>query len=156
MVTKMDIISELTDSDDKNACGLADRIVSESLTSDIWYKYFDDFASLLSHPKSYVRNRALNILSANAEWDYYNRFDAILSDYLTHITDEKPITSRICIKALIKVGLAKPRYIPEILSSIKGADLSRYKDTMRPLIERDILKTEEILKEKLRSSSNQN
>ena len=94
-----------------------------------------------------VRNRALYILAANAKWDDDNRFDAILSEYLSHITDEKPITVRQCIKALAQVGMAKPQNIPRILSSFHGADLSKYKDSMRPLIEKDMEETERLLTE---------
>lgn len=53
------IIAKLTSKDDKYACAIAAKIISESQETDAWYEYFDDFASLLDHPKSYVRNRAL-------------------------------------------------------------------------------------------------
>ena len=139
------IIEKLTAKDDRYACALADKIISESQDTDEWYEYFDDFASLLDHPKSLVRNRAMHILAANAQWDEENRFDAILSDFLTHITDEKPITARQCVKALAQVGMAKPQYIPTILSAFQDADLSKYKDSMRPLIEKDMAETERIL-----------
>ena len=142
---KENIIAKLTAKDDKYACALADKIIEESQETDKWYEYFDDFATLLNHPKSLVRNRALYILAANAQWDEENRFDLIMSDFLTHITDEKPITARQCIKALTQIGLAKPQYIPVILSSLRSADLSKYKDSMRPLIERDINETEKRL-----------
>ena len=142
-----EIIAKLTTKGDKYACAIADKIISESHDTDEWYEYFDSFASLLNHPKSLVRNRALNILAANAQWDDENRFDTILDDYLTHITDEKPITARQCIKALRQIGEAKPQYIPRILSCFHGADLSKYKDSMRPLIERDMEETERVLTE---------
>ena len=142
---KENIIKNLTAKDDKFACAFADKIILESKETDEWYEYFDDFASLLDHPKSLVRNRVLYILAANAQWDEENRFDAILSDFLTHITDEKPITARQCVKALAQVGLAKPQYIPRILSRLKSADLSEYKDSMRPLIEKDIAEAVQIL-----------
>ena len=142
---KENIVAKLTAKDDKYACALADKIVSESQETDEWYEYFDDFASLLNHPKSLVRNRVLYILAANAQWDEENRFDFIISDFLMHITDEKPITARQCVKALAQVGLAKPQYIPMILSALCGADLSKYKDSMRPLIEKDIVETKMIL-----------
>lgn len=140
-----DIITKLTLKNDKFACAFADKIISESQETDAWYPYFDDFASLLDHPKSLVRNRVLYILAVNAQWDDENRFDAILPDYLAHITDEKPITARQCIKALAQIGLAKPQYIPKILSGLQNADLSKYKDSMRPLIEKDIAQTEQCL-----------
>jgi len=142
---KETIAARLTAKDDKYACALADKIISESQETDKWYEYFDDFSSLLDHPKSFVRNRAITILAANAQWDEENRFDLILSDFLTHVTDEKPITARQCVKALAQVGLAKPKFIPRILSYLRDADLSKYKDSMRPLIEKDMAETEKIL-----------
>ena len=139
------IIAKLTAKDDRYACAFADQIITESQQTDAWYEYFDDFASLLDYPKSLVRNRVLYILAANAQWDEENRFDSILPDFLAHITDEKPITARQCIKALAQVGQAKPQYIPRILSCLRDADLSKYKDSMRPLIEKDIAQTEKAL-----------
>ena len=88
---------------------------------------------------------AITILAANAQWDEKDRFDEILTEFLTHVTDEKPITARKCIKSLIQVGQAKPQYISVILARLQEADLSKYKDSMRPLIEKDIAETEKIL-----------
>ena len=138
-------ITMLTSKDDKAACAYAEKIISESRESDAWYDCFDEFVSLLNHPKSLVRNRALNILAANAKWDDESRFDDILPVFLSHITDEKPIAARQCVKALAEVGRAKPKLIPEILSALQSADLSQYKDSMRPLIEKDIRETIERL-----------
>lgn len=59
--------------------------------------------------------------------------------------DEKPITARQSIKALAEVGQTKQQYIPRILSCLQSADLGQYKDSMRPLIEKDIAETETIL-----------
>ena len=140
-----EIIFKLTAKDDKFACAIADQIIAESRETDAWYEYFDAFSSLLDHPKSLVRNRALTILAANAQWDDENRFDFIIENYLSHITDEKPITARQCIKALAQIGQAKPQYVPMILASLRSADLSKYKDSMRPLIEKDIQSTMEAL-----------
>ena len=145
IVMKENVTARLTVKDDKYACAFADKVILESQETDAWYEYFDEFASLLNHPKSLVRNRILYILAANAQWDEENRFDAIISDFLAHITDEKPITARQCIKALAQVGLAKPQYVPLLLSHLQSADLSKYKDSMRPLIEKDIAETERIL-----------
>ena len=140
-----EIISMLTAKDDKYVCAIAEKIISESQDTDEWYEYFNTFASLLNHPKSFVRNRVLHILAANAQWDDENRFDAIFDDYLAHVTDEKPITARQCIKALTQVGKAKPQYIPRIIGCFRCADLSKYKDSMRPLIEQDMDETEKSL-----------
>ena len=124
-----EIIFQLTAKDDRYACALADKIIAESRETDEWYEYFEAFASLLNHPKSLVRNRALCILAANARWDAQDRFDAIFDAYLAHVTDEKPITARQCIKALSQIGLAKPQYIPKIKACLHSADLSKYRAT---------------------------
>ena len=126
-------------------CASNSRKISESRGTDAWYPYLDCFAALLGHPKSLVRNRALYILAANVRWDTENRFDGILEEYLSHITDDKPITARQCIKALVQIGQAKPRYIPRILEALRSADTSKYRDSMRPLIEKDIRETAEAL-----------
>ena len=132
------LIANLTAKDNKYACAYADRIVSESQETDKWYAYFDDFATLLEHPNSLVRNRALCILAANIQWDEEERFQGILSAFLSHITDEKPITARQCVKALVQIGLTKPQYVVTILSALRKADLSKYKESMAPLIKKDM------------------
>ena len=140
------ILAALTARNDAAACAFTKRILSESRADDRWYEYFDDVAALLGHPKSLVRNRALHILAENARWDEAHRFDAILLAYLAHVTDEKPITARQCIQCLAQIGQAQPQYIPAILTALKNADLSPYRDSMRPLLEKDIAKTVAALK----------
>ena len=134
-------IASLTAQNDQYAYTITDEIIAESRETDKWYEYFDELAALLNHPKSLVRNRALHILAANVQWDDENHFDRILPDFLSHITDEKPITARQCIQSLAVIGTEKRKYIPEILFHLKSADLSKYKDSMRPLIEKDIAAT---------------
>ncbi len=150
---KKDVSAKLTSKDDRYACAYCERILSESRETDEWYGCFDEFAALLNHRKSLVRNRALNLLAANARWDEENRFDGIMPEYLSNVTDEKPVTARQCIKALSEVGQAKPRLIPEILSSLSGTDFSQYKDSMRPLLKKDIQETVDRLSDKDRKNA---
>ncbi|MGN0982902.1 MAG: SufBD protein [Candidatus Limivicinus sp.] len=142
---KEQILADLTAKNDRVAWALTEKIVSESQETDQWYDCFDDFASLLSHPKALVRNRGFSLLAANVQWDDENRFDAHIAEFLSHITDEKPISARQCIQALAQIGQAKPRYIPLILTALHNADLSKYKDSMRPLIEKDMAEVERLL-----------
>ncbi len=142
------MLAALTGKNDKYACELTEKIIKESRESEEWYDYFQDFVPLLRHPKSLVRNRALTILASNAQWDTENRFDQLLPEYLSHITDEKPITARVCIQTLPELAQAKPQYIPVILRTLEEAELSKYKDSMRPLIEKDIQEVKRILSAK--------
>lgn len=132
-------IARLTGKDAKDAYALSLQITAESRTSDAWYPHFDQFAELLRHKNSLVRNRAISILSANARWDREGKFDGLLHEFLSHVTDAKPITARQCIAALPEIAEAKPELIPEIQSALQQADLSGYPDSMQPLVLKDIV-----------------
>ena len=93
----------------------------------------------MPHKNSLVRNRAISILAANARWDREGKFNALLDDFLSHVTDVKPITARQCVAALPEIAEAKTELIPRIRAALEQADLSRYSDSMQPLILKDIM-----------------
>ena len=132
-------IIRLTGKDAKDAYAFTQQIVEESRASGAWYPCFDHFTKLLRHKNSLVRNRAIAILAANARWDKEGKFDALLDEFLSHVTDVKPITARQCVVALPEVAEAKPELIPRIQAALKQADLSGYPDSMQPLILKDIV-----------------
>ena len=132
-------IARLTSKDVKDAYAFTQQIVEESRVSDAWYSCFDRFAELLRHKNSLVRNRAIAILAANAHWDEEGKFDALLEEFLSHVTDVKPITARQCVAALPEVAETKPELIPRIRTALEQADLSGYPDSMQPLILKDIV-----------------
>lgn len=131
-------IARLTGKDAKDAYAFAQQITAESRDTDTWYPYFDQFAELLRHKNSLVRNRAISILTANARWDTAGKFDTLLDEFLSHVTDAKPITARQCIATLPELAAAKPEFIPKIQSALQQADLSGYPDSMQPLVLKDI------------------
>ena len=132
-------IACLTGKDAKAAYALAQQITEESRVSDTWYSHFDEFAALLSHKNSLVRNRAVSILAANARWDGEGKFDALLDEFLSHVTDVKPITARQCVAALPDIAEAKPELASRIRAALEQADLSGYPDSMQPLVLKDIV-----------------
>ena len=134
-----DYIARLTGKDAKDAYAFAQQITTESRESGVWYPYFDSFAALLRHKNALVRNRAISILAANARWDKKgSKFDTLLDDFLSHVTDEKPITARQCAAVLPEIAEAKPELIPRIRAALEQADLSSYSDSMQPLVLKDI------------------
>ncbi|MPM43003.1 hypothetical protein SDC9_89675 [bioreactor metagenome] len=139
MADHEELFARLIDKDAKSACAYADKLAAESRESDHFYPYLDDFAALLNHKNSLVRNRAISILAANARWDSENRYDALIDEFLSHVTDEKPITARQCIQALPEIGLVKPNLILQIRAALENADLTGYRDSMQPLILKDIV-----------------
>lgn len=132
-------IACLTGKDAKATYALAQQITAESRASDVWYPHFNNFAALLRHKNSLVRNRAISILAANARWDKDGKFDLLLDEFLSHVTDVKPITARQCVAALPEIAEAKPNLILRIRAALEQADLSGYPDSMQPLILKDIV-----------------
>lgn len=54
------------------------------------------------------------------------------------LDDEKPIVVRKCLEALIEIVQNSPEVIEETKKSVQKINISRYKDTMAPLIKKDI------------------
>lgn len=134
-----DCIARLTGKNAKDAYAFAQQITAESRVSDVWYPHFNDFSILLRHKNSLVRNRAISILAANARWDQEGKFDTLLDEFLSRVTDIKPITARQCVAALPEIAEAKPELIPRIRETLEQADLSGYPDSMRTLVLKDIM-----------------
>ena len=142
-------IARLTAKNARDAYAFTQQITEESRASDAWYPHFDEFAALLPHKNSLVRNRAISILAANARWDRERseerrvgkecEFDLLLDEFLSHVTDVKPITARQCVAALPEIAEAKPELIPRIRAVLERADLSGYPDSMQPLVLKDIV-----------------
>lgn len=131
------IISDLTCRDDKTACALMMDIERESLSSDMYYFMFDSFLALVSSAKSYERVRGFRLCCAQARWDADGRLEASLPVLLALLGDPKPTVVRQCLASLGHVVQCKPGLASAIASAVKAMDSCSYKDSMRPLIEKD-------------------
>jgi len=138
MVSVLELITGLEDKKNTFACGCMKQLEEESAISDSVYEYMDKFISMLNDENSYVRNRALTLISANSKWDKKNKINNNILIILDHISDEKPITSRTCIKGLPYIAENKPELSETICEVLEKADTLRYADSMRGLVERDI------------------
>ncbi len=112
----------------------------ESEHTDHVYPFLDTMIDMLDSSQSYIRTRALILIACNAKWDRENKIDKIIDQYLDHITDEKPITARQCIKQLPMLARYKPELKETILFVLHSADVDRYDESMQTLIIKDIQK----------------
>lgn len=109
-----------------------------SAESSCLYPHMEKFLAMVSSGNSYVRTRGLALIVHNAKWDVDGKIDGIIDEHLEHITDEKPICARQCIKLLPLLAEAKAALAPKIVSSLRDANIARYPDSMRPLVQKDI------------------
>ncbi|WP_312651610.1 SufBD protein [Aminipila sp.] len=133
-----ELVHGLRDKNAKNACQCLKQLGSESENTDAVYAYFDYFAEMLDDINSYIRTRGILLIAANAKWDKDYKIDEVIDVYLKHIIDDKPITSRQCIKALPVIATYKPDLINVICEALRKANPHIYKSSMQPLVSKDI------------------
>lgn len=133
-----ELIDLLGSRDNSQAYQALKMLQGMSMESDRVYPYMDKFVEMIDDDNSYVRTRGLALIACNAKWDVAGKIDCSINLYLEHILDEKPICARQCIKLLPLIAEAKPQLAPEIVSTLRHADVIRYAGSMRPLVQKDV------------------
>lgn len=106
--------------------------------SEMLYEYFDDIKKMLLDEKSHIRMRGFRIICKLSKWDRDNKINNAIESLLNVLDDEKPTIVRQCLASLNSLLLYKPDLSNKIESKLKNMDLSKYKDSMKPLIQKDI------------------
>ena len=138
-----ELIQNLYNSDNKIAYNTLKELAKLSEQNNDVYKYFDTFVEMLDNENSYIRTRGIILISNNARWDCDNKINKIIDKFLLHIEDDKPITSRQCIKSLENIIKYKKELIPIVKEKLLAINYLKYEDSMQSLIFKDV---EEILK----------
>lgn len=132
-------IELLLNKDNNIACNAMEEIKEESKNSPQYYTAINVFIDMLNNNNSYIRNRGLILIAANAKWDIDNIIDEIIDVYLKHITDDKPITARVCINCLPELAQYKPDLKGLIIRALENADITKYAESMAGLVHKDIV-----------------
>lgn len=144
----MDIISGLQSKNNEEAYQLLLMLEEESAASDSLYGSFEDFLGLLGSGSAFVRTRGFRLACAQARWDAEDKLEAHLALLLAALDDEKPTAVRQRLGALCGVVRYKPQLGRRIAEKLDTLDLSKYKDSMRPLIERDVEELHALIEQK--------
>ena len=132
------IIQKLTDKDDKQAYEYAKQIGIESAKIDKYLDMIPDFVSMLNDKNSFVRARFFILICDQARWADDNQIEKVFEQMKPLLNDPKPTVVRQCLNALHEVALFRPEMSDVIKDAISNIDLSIYKDSMAPLIKKDI------------------
>lgn len=133
-----ELIKTLYSSDSKLAYQALQALEEVSTNTNKVYRYFNEFVEMMKSSNSYLRTRGLVLIAANAKWDEDNKIDEIIDEYLNHITDEKPITARQCIRLLPTIAKFKPDLSADIKIALSTTRITKYSDSMQPLVLKDI------------------
>lgn len=143
--SKEELIEALNSKKDIDSYFLLKLVYEENAKTDKYYSYFDDFFKMIYDKSSFKRMRGFGLCSSLAKWDKDKKIDEHLSELLILLEDEKPITIRTVIANIKDILKYKPYLAKTIKNNLKRIDVKKYKETMIPLIEKDIKELEEII-----------
>ena len=132
------LLSMLTAKDTKRGYGAFLELEHLSEESDDLYPYTERFADMVSDRAWAVRCRGFRLFCKQARWDEDGVIDRCLDRALVILEDEKPTAVRQALAALLDVVPYKRELWPAIRQRVEAMDPTRYKDSMSPLIEKDI------------------
>ena len=132
------LLSTLTAKDTKQNYGAFLELERLSEESDELYPYTERFAEMVLDKAWAIRCRGFRLFCKQARWDDDGVIDRHLDRTLVILEDEKPTAVRQALAALLDVVPYKRELWPVIRQRVAAMDLSRYKDSMAPLIEKDI------------------
>lgn len=93
---------------------------------------------MLSKEKTFVRVRAFRLICALAKWNLENKIEENSDLILKELNDDTSISVRQCLNKLNLILIYKPDLSDKVEKKLKQLDLSKYKDSMKSLIKRDI------------------
>ena len=102
------------------------------------YSYLDEFIAMLKSKKYVIRVRGFRLVCKQAKWDNHNRINEAIEDILNAVHDEKPTAVRQFLQYLKYIVPYKKELNDRIKETALAINCSDFKDTMRPLIAKDI------------------
>ena len=102
------------------------------------YQYFDEIKNMLLNEKTHIRVRGFRIICKLAKYDEENKINDIIDILLNELDDEKTTAVRHCLEALNMLLLYKLDLSDKIEKKLRNIDYSKYKDSIIPLIKKDI------------------
>lgn len=140
-----DIITHLRDKDDKAAYEYAKQIGKESAQSDKYLGMIPEFAGMLTDKSSYVRTRGFSLICNQARWADEGQIQEVFDKMSVLLYDDKPTVVRQSLGALHEVALYRPEMSDRILRAVSKIEPGRYKESMSPLIEKDMKELMKVL-----------
>ena len=134
------MLSMLKAKDTKQSYGALLELERLSEETDDLYPYIERLADMVSDRAWAVRCRSFRLFCKQARWDEGGVIDRHMDRVLAILEDEKPTAVRQALAALLDVVPYKRELWPVIRTRVEAMDLSCYKDSMAPLIQKDIQK----------------
>lgn len=131
-------INILINADDKKAFDMLYKLELITTESNELYNYFDTFLDMLNSNRTFVRVRGFRMICSLSKWDIDNKIDNNIDDILNELDDDTATSVRQCLSRINLIIMYKINLIDKIENKLNSLNLSKYKESMQSLIERDI------------------
>lgn len=93
---------------------------------------------MLNNEKTFVRVRAFRLICSLAKWDKENKRERNIDFILKEFDDNTSTSVRQCLNKLNLILIYKPQLSYKVENKLTKLELSKYKESMQPLIKKDI------------------
>ncbi|GMQ61611.1 hypothetical protein [Vallitalea maricola] len=113
---------------------------ASEIKPELFYEYWNQFASLLNHNNSYHRDIGMTLIANVTAVDVDNKFDHIFDEYVKCIDDEKFMTAQCCVRNLKKILKYREELIEKISNMVLNIEhITSYPKKQTELLKYDIL-----------------
>lgn len=112
------------------------NLEKQVIESNNMYMYMDDLVQLLEE-KTYTRFRAFKLICELSRYDVDGKINQNIDILLSVFDDHRGTVVRQSIKVVPMLIKNKPELKDFIVNKLNHLDLTKYKDTLQPLIEKD-------------------
>ena len=93
---------------------------------------------MLNNSKTFIRVRGFRLICYLAKWDIENKINKNIDVILNELEDEKGTSVRQCLGKINLILMYKIELSEKIERKLKSLDITKYKESMRNLIKKDI------------------
>lgn len=140
---KIDILTNCKDV--KKTYSILIELEKTSEVSDILYPYINKFVDMMQRKNYYVKIRGFRLFCMQSRWDDNRFIDKNIDLALNILNDERPTIIRQALEYLREIAIYKGELKAKLLGKIDNLDTTKFKDSMKDLINKDIVKLESYL-----------
>lgn len=136
--TKIDILTNCKDV--KKAYSVLIELEKTSEVSNILYPYINVFMDMVQSKNYYVKVRGFRLFCMQSRWDDNRFIDKNIDFVLDILNEERPTIIRQALEYLKEIAIYKGELKEKLLEKVDNLDTTKFKDTMKDLIKKDIIK----------------
>lgn len=140
---KIDILTNCKDV--KKAYSVLIELEKTSEVSNILYPYTNIFVNMMQSNNYYVKVRGFRLFCMQSRWDDNRIIDKNIDLALDILNEERPTIIRQALEYLREIAIYKGELKAKILGKIDNLDITKFKDSMKDLINKDIVKLKSYL-----------